>query len=58
MPELYPEDQKKVDEYLSASIHEVERRPFNPWKLLAVLAVILVGLTVLSFFIANGHGVI
>ena len=58
MPELYPEDQKRVDEYLSASVHQVERAPFNPWKLLAFLFVILAGLTVISFWVASSHGVI
>ncbi|AQZ94646.1 DUF3094 family protein [Halopseudomonas phragmitis] len=43
---LYPEDQKRVDEYLSAPHHQVERKPFNVWLLLAVIlgAVVAMGL--------------
>ena len=58
MPDLYPEDQKRVDEYLSASIHQVERKPFNPWKLLGVLFAILVAITALGLWIAFDHGVV
>jgi hypothetical protein len=40
---LNPEDQRRVDEYLRAPQHQVERRPFRPWLLL----VLVVGVTVL-----------
>lgn len=57
MPKLYPEDQQKVDEYLKHSVHQVERAPFSPLKLLAVLGGILVILTGLSYVVAKGQGV-
>lgn len=51
---LDPEDQKRVDEYLSSPIHQVERKPFNVWLLLGgiTLIVILMGLLsrLLSWF--------
>ena len=40
---LTPEDQRRVDQYLQAPQHQVERRPFRPWLLLALV----VGVTVL-----------
>lgn len=58
MPELYPEDQKKVDEYLSSPIHQVKRKAFSPLTLLLVLLIVLGGLTFLSYIIAIGEGII
>ncbi|ABD82388.1 DUF3094 family protein [Saccharophagus degradans] len=57
MPKLYPEDQQKVDEYLQSSVHQVERAPFRPLRLLAIIGVILLILTGLSFVIAKSQGV-
>ncbi|MDH1730702.1 DUF3094 domain-containing protein [Pseudomonas chengduensis] len=45
---LSPEDQKKVDQYLSAPQHQVERQPFRVWRLLAVVVVVTIGLGLLS----------
>jgi len=45
---LNPDDQKRVDQYLSAPQHQVERRPFRPWLLLALILVTVVGLGLLS----------
>ncbi len=45
---LNPEDQKRVDEYLSAPQHQVERRPFRPWLLLLLVLVVVLGLGLLS----------
>ena len=45
---LSPEDQQKVDHYLSAPQHQVERQPFRVWRLLAVVMVVTIGLGVLS----------
>jgi len=58
MPELYPEDQKKVDAYLSSNIHSVERKRFKPLRLLAVIFVVLGLLTLVSYLIAINHGVV
>lgn len=45
---LNPEDQQRVCDYLSAAQHQVERQPFRPWRLLAVVLVIVIGLGLLS----------
>ena len=45
---LNPEDQKRVDEYLRAPQHQVERRPFRPWLLLLLVLVVVTGLGLLS----------
>lgn len=58
MPELYPEDQAKVDAYLNSSVHKVDRKPFRPLFLLFVLALILLGLSAVALFVAKGHGVL
>lgn len=45
---LNPEDQQRVSDYLSAPQHQVERQPFRPWRLLAVVLAIVIGLGLLS----------
>lgn len=45
---LKPEDQKRVEEYLQAPQHQVERRPFRPWLLLIVVVAVVIGLGLLS----------
>jgi len=45
---LNPEDQKRVEEYLQAPQHQVERRPFRPWLLLIGVVAVVVALGLLS----------
>ena len=45
---LNPEDQQRVSAYLSAPQHQVERQPFRPWRLLAVVLAVVIGLGLLS----------
>lgn len=45
---LNPDDQKRVEQYLSAQQHQVERQPFKVWRLLLVIVIIVIGLGVLS----------
>ena len=45
---LKPEDQQRVDEYLRAPQHQVERQPFRPWLILLVVLVVVIGLGFLS----------
>lgn len=45
---LNPEDQQRVEEYLQTPVHTVERRPFRPWLLLAVVLIVVIGLGLLS----------
>ena len=56
--ELTPEDQAKVDHYLSSPIHQVERKPFRPWLLLGVILCVMTVLSVFSYGIAWWHGVV
>lgn len=58
MPELYPEDQEKVNKYLNSPQHSVEREAFKPLRLLLIIFVILIALTAVSYFVASRHGVI
>ena len=58
MPELYPEDQAKVDAYLTTNVNTVDRRPFKPLKLLLVIIIFLVIMTAIAFFVAQNHGVV
>ncbi|QGZ29898.1 DUF3094 family protein [Stutzerimonas stutzeri] len=50
---LNPEDQKRVDQYLSAPQHQVERQPFRPWLLLVLVLVVVIGLGLLSRFLSH-----
>ena len=50
---LSPEDQQKVDQYLSAPQHQVERQPFRVWRLLTIVLVIVIGLGLLSRFLGR-----
>ncbi|MGY2293105.1 DUF3094 family protein [Pseudomonas sp. SDO528_S397] len=45
---LNPDDQQHVEEYLQLSQNQVERKPFRPWLLLAVVLVVVIGLGLLS----------
>jgi len=58
MPELYPEDQKNVDDYISSNVNAVERKAFRPLRLLAVIIAMLGLLTLISYWVATNHGVI
>ena len=39
--QLSDEDMARVEEYLSSPVHQVERKPYSPWKLLLVLWVVV-----------------
>jgi hypothetical protein len=54
---LYPEDQAKVDEFVSRGINSVERKPFRPGRLLIMLIVVVMGLSIFSQFLARWAGV-
>ncbi|MFB8831272.1 DUF3094 domain-containing protein [Azotobacter chroococcum] len=45
---LNPEDQQRVNEYLSAPQHQVERQPFRPWRLALIVLTVVVCLGLLS----------
>ena len=45
---LNPDDQKHVEEYLLLPQNQVERRPFRPWLLLAIVVIAVIGMGLLS----------
>jgi hypothetical protein len=49
---LNPDDQQRVEQYLQAPQHRVERRPFRPWLLLVLVLTVVVGLGLLSRLLA------
>ncbi len=50
---LTPEDQRRVDQYLQAPQHQVERKPFRPWLLLVLVVGVTVGLGLLSRLLSS-----
>ena len=54
---LYPEDQAKVDEFVKRGINSVPRKPFRPMRLLLLLIAVVLGLSVLSQFLARWAGI-
>ena len=50
---LNPEDQQRVEQYLSAPQHQVERQPFRPWRLLLLVIAVTIGLGLLSRLLAG-----
>jgi hypothetical protein len=54
---LYPEDQARVDEFLSRGVNSVERKPFRPMRLLIMLIAVVMGLSILSQFLARWAGI-
>jgi hypothetical protein len=55
---LYPEDQKKVDEFVTRGINAVPRKPFRPLRLMIMLIVVVVALGLVSKFLAHRIGAI
>ena len=55
---LSAEDQAKVDRYLQRGHNDVERKPFRPLLLLAVIIGVLTLLSLLSLVIARTKGVV
>ena len=56
-PRLSPEDQAKVDDFVSSGINAVERKPFRPIRLLFILIAVVSSLSVLSLLLAHNIGV-
>ncbi|MEW5248306.1 DUF3094 family protein [Microbulbifer sp. 2201CG32-9] len=55
---LSDEDQARVDKFLHSGVNDVERKPFRPWLLLAVIVGVLTLLSLLSLMIARTKGVV
>ncbi|WP_166360530.1 DUF3094 family protein [Pseudomonas akapageensis] len=50
---LNPDDQRRVDEYLRAPQHQVERKPFRPLLLLVLVVAVTIGLGLLSRLLSH-----
>ena len=50
---LSPEDQQRVEQYLSAPQHQVQRKPFRTWFLLLLVIAVTIGLGLLSRLLAG-----
>lgn len=55
---LSPEDQARVDAVIRRGVNQVERKPFRGWLLLSVVLLVLTILSLISYAIAVGHGVV
>ena len=53
---LYPEDQEKVDGFLSRGVNSVERKPFRPGRLLILLIVVVASLSLFSQYLVHWAG--
>ncbi|MFT7288249.1 MAG: hypothetical protein ACI87W_002365 [Halieaceae bacterium] len=56
-PKLNPEDQQRVDAFLSRGVNSVPRKPFKPLILLAILIVIVGTLGMFSQWLAHTAGI-
>jgi hypothetical protein len=54
---LHPQDQEKVDDFVSRGINSVERKPFKPLRLVIMLIVVVSVLSLFSQFLARWAGV-
>ena len=54
---LYPEDQERVDEFISRGINSVQRKPFRPLRLVFLLIFVVTTLSIFSQFLARWAGV-
>ncbi len=54
---LYPDDQAKVDKFLSEGVNSVERKPFKPFRLLVILLIVVTTLSVLSIALTRWAGI-
>jgi cytoskeletal protein RodZ len=50
---LNEQDQQRVEQYLSAPQHQVERQGFKPWRLLLVVLAVVIGLGLLSRLLSH-----
>ena len=56
-PQLYPEDQARVDAFLKRGVNSVERKPFRPFLLLGILVFVVTCLSLLSLALKEWAGV-
>ena len=56
--QLSEEDQARVDTYLQRPIHQVDRQPFRPWLLMAIIVLVMTILSGLSYLLAYVKGLV
>ncbi len=56
-PQLNDDDMKRVEQYLNSPIHQVERKPFNPWYFLLLTFGSVTGLLGLAILVTKLSGV-
>lgn len=56
--QLDDDDQARVDAYLAKPQHQVHRKPFRPWLMMGIIAIVMTILSFLSYGIAWYHGVV
>jgi len=57
-PKLSEEDLARVQEYLNSPIHQVERQPFRPLRLLGVLWLVVTLISGVAWVSARMMGVV
>lgn len=55
---LTPEDQARVDQFISSGYNSTERKPFRPLVLLLILVIVVVILGRIALGYASYHGLI
>ena len=54
---LYPEDQARVDKFVSSGINSVERKPFKPFRLILGLFSVVLLLSIFSQLLVRWAGI-
>lgn len=54
--EMYPEDLERVKQFTSSGVNSVERKPFQPLKLLLVVWIVVALLGGVSYWLAQIEG--
>ena len=54
---LKPEDQARVDEFITRGVNSVERKPFKPIRMILLLIAVVTLLSVFSQLLARWAGV-
>jgi len=57
-PELSEEDKQRVEQYLSQPMHQVERKPFNPWAFVLLTFGSVTTLLLLAMLVTRLSGVV
>jgi AmiR/NasT family two-component response regulator len=50
---LYPEDQARVDKFISEGVNATDRKPFKPLRLMLVLVIVVSSFSALSLLLGR-----